>query len=137
MAMEFVDGCDLDRIVQAKKCLPYPMACDYIRQAALGLHHAHLQGLIHRDIKPGNLLVAQVPPGTPGASRFGLVKVLDLGLAPTEQSQPRLGLRPQRHRRGHDTGHAPTTWPPSKPAASRPSMGGPTSTRWAARCTTA
>lgn len=81
MAMEFIEGQDLERIVQSKGCLPYPMACDYIRQAALGLHHAHTQGLIHRDIKPGNLLVAQVPPDTPGASRFGLVKVLDLGLA--------------------------------------------------------
>jgi serine/threonine protein kinase len=94
MAMEFVDGCDLDRIVQAKKCLPYPMACDYIRQAALGLHHAHTQGLIHRDIKPGNLLVAQVPPGTPGASRFGLVKVLDLGLARPSNLSPDSGFDP-------------------------------------------
>ena len=36
-----------------------PRACDYIRQAALGLQHAHERGLVHRDIKPANLLVGQ------------------------------------------------------------------------------
>src|SRR5262249_28254454 len=46
-------------------------AANYIRQAALGLQHAHEAGLVHRDIKPGNLLV----------DRAGTVKVLDMGLA--------------------------------------------------------
>ena len=45
-------------------------ACEVIRQAALGLHHAHQRGLVHRDIKPGNLMLEY----------HGLVKVLDLGL---------------------------------------------------------
>ena len=39
--------------------LPVAQACDYIRQAALGLQHAHEHGLVHRDIKPANLLVAR------------------------------------------------------------------------------
>ena len=46
-------------------------ACHYIRQAALGLQHAHEAGLVHRDIKPGNILV----------DRNGIVKILDMGLA--------------------------------------------------------
>src|SRR5262249_39116761 len=51
--------------------LPVPAACDYIRQAALGLQHAYERGMVHRDIKPQNLML------TPG----GQVKVLDFGLA--------------------------------------------------------
>src|SRR5262249_61352591 len=47
-------------------------ACEYIRQAAMGLQHAHERGLVHRDIKPHNLIMSV---------RDGLIKVADLGLA--------------------------------------------------------
>ena len=51
------------------------LACDYLRQAALGLHHAFEQGMVHRDVKPQNLML------TPGqGSRIGVVKILDFGL---------------------------------------------------------
>jgi formylglycine-generating enzyme required for sulfatase activity len=69
--MEYVEGTDLTRLVRERGPLPVPLACDYIRQAALGLQHAHERRLVHRDVKPSNLLV------TPR----GQVKVLDLGLA--------------------------------------------------------
>jgi serine/threonine protein kinase len=69
-AMEYVDGTTLDKYVQARGPLPAPEACDYIRQAALGLQHAHEKGLIHRDIKPSNLLL----------DRGSIVKISDLGL---------------------------------------------------------
>ena len=65
--MDFADA------VKGSGPLPIGTACDFIRQAALGLHHAHQRGLIHRDIKPSNLLVSRNPPG--------VVKILDLGLA--------------------------------------------------------
>src|SRR5262249_20275848 len=52
--------------------LPVAQACEYIRQAALGLQHAHERGLVHRDIKPHNLIMG---------IRDGLIKVADLGLA--------------------------------------------------------
>jgi serine/threonine protein kinase/nitrous oxidase accessory protein NosD len=72
LAMEFIDGIDLGRLMQREPDgLPIGLACDYVRQAALGLQHAHEKGLVHRDIKPSNLM----------ATRDGLVKVLDLGLA--------------------------------------------------------
>src|SRR5262249_36886138 len=71
LVMEYVEGTTLSRLVQARGPLPIDEACDYIRQAALGLHHAHERGLVHRDIKPSNLLV----------SAQGVLKVLDMGLA--------------------------------------------------------
>jgi serine/threonine-protein kinase len=89
LAMEYVDGIDLDRFVQHSGPLPVAQACDYTRQAARGLHHMHERGLVHRDIKPANLLLTQSidrngqpleearrrPPPRP------LIKILDLGLA--------------------------------------------------------
>ncbi|MBL8792851.1 MAG: serine/threonine protein kinase, partial [Planctomycetia bacterium] len=75
LAMQFVAGIDLERLVQRSGPLAVERACDYIRQAALGLQHAHEHGLVHRDIKPSNLLVS----GGDGSPE--VVKVLDLGLA--------------------------------------------------------
>jgi serine/threonine-protein kinase len=71
MVMEYVDGRDLQQTVKRSGRLGYATAADYIRQAADGLGHAHSHGLIHRDVKPANLLVDQKK----------VVKVLDLGLA--------------------------------------------------------
>src|SRR3954465_15801139 len=69
-AMEFVDGTTLDRLVRDQGPLPVADACEYVRQAALGLQHAFEQGLTHRDVKPANLLV----------DKAGVVKISDLGL---------------------------------------------------------
>jgi serine/threonine protein kinase len=68
---EFVPGADLRRLVRRNGRLTMQQAATIISQAAEGLQHAHQQGLVHRDVKPGNLLV------TPG----GETKVTDLGLA--------------------------------------------------------
>ena len=69
--MEYVEGSDLQQLVKREGPLDYALAADYIRQAAEGLEHAHEAGLIHRDVKPANLLL----------DRKNVVKVLDLGLA--------------------------------------------------------
>jgi serine/threonine protein kinase len=71
LVMEYVDGTDLSIAAHRLGPLPVATACEITRQAALGLAHAHEQGLIHRDVKPSNLLL----------SAAGQVKLLDLGLA--------------------------------------------------------
>jgi hypothetical protein len=71
LAMEFVEGLDLSRLVRLHGALPVADACELARQAAEGLHYVHEHGLVHRDVKPSNLMV------TP----LGQLKVLDLGLA--------------------------------------------------------
>ncbi len=71
LVMEYVDGTSLQDIVKKTGPMSPLRAAHYIRQAAFGLEHAHRAGLVHRDIKPGNLLV----------DRNGLVKILDMGLA--------------------------------------------------------
>ena len=76
LSMEYVEGTDLTKLVRQNGPMPLPHAADAIRQAALGLQHAHERGLVHRDIKPSNLLY------TPR----GQVKLLDLGLALLNQA---------------------------------------------------
>lgn len=71
LVMEYVDGVDLSQFIKSGKELPISEAVEYIRQAAIGLQHAHEMGMVHRDIKPHNLMV----------SSDGTVKILDFGLA--------------------------------------------------------
>jgi serine/threonine-protein kinase len=81
LAMEYVEGCDLGKVVKQGGPLPVPLACDYVRQVALGLQHAFEKGLVHRDIKPSNLVVQGAGArGEAGA----VVKILDMGLARVE-----------------------------------------------------
>jgi serine/threonine protein kinase/thiol-disulfide isomerase/thioredoxin len=71
LAMEYVEGTDLQKEVKRRGRLPIREACHYISQAASGLQHACECGMVHRDIKPQNLML--MPSGQ--------VKILDFGLA--------------------------------------------------------
>jgi serine/threonine protein kinase len=71
LVMEYVEGTSLQEIVKKQGPMPVLRACHYMRQAAIGLQYAHQVGVVHRDIKPGNLLV----------DRHGTVKILDMGLS--------------------------------------------------------
>lgn len=83
LVVEYVPGTDLRRLVRTKGRLTVQQAANIIKQSAEGLSHAHERNLIHRDIKPGNILVT--PEGT--------AKVSDLGLAfyLNDPEDPRFG----------------------------------------------
>lgn len=76
LVMEYVEGQDLHVLVKEHGTLSVPRAVDYMVQAARGLEYAHSQGVIHRDIKPHNLLL----------DKTGTVKILDMGLARIEEA---------------------------------------------------
>ncbi|HJN09955.1 MAG TPA: serine/threonine-protein kinase [Pirellulaceae bacterium] len=71
LVMEFVDGNDLQTLVTSEGPMAPELVANYIAQAAVGLANAHENNLIHRDVKPANLLI----------DPNGVLKVLDLGLA--------------------------------------------------------
>ncbi|MEZ6144861.1 MAG: serine/threonine-protein kinase [Planctomycetaceae bacterium] len=71
LVMEYVEGRSLQQVVDDDGPLGFAEAVEYTRQAASGLKHAHAVGMVHRDVKPSNLLLDET----------GTVKVLDLGLA--------------------------------------------------------
>jgi uncharacterized protein (TIGR03067 family) len=105
LVMEYVEGTDLHKVVETRGPLPVAEACDYIRQAALGLQHAMEHGMVHRDIKPQNLMLSGEGRGTRGEMKkegrgtrgekdtarlsssslaprpSPLIKILDFGLA--------------------------------------------------------
>src|SRR5262249_13010910 len=85
IVMELLHGQDLKRIIAAHTALSVSDKLELLIQMCDGLHHAHQKGIVHRDIKPGNLFVVQ----------GGMLKILDFGLAhlatSTETSLTRTG----------------------------------------------
>lgn len=71
LVMEYMQGINLEELINLRGPVPWQQAADFIRQAAAGLLHAHQHGMVHRDVKPGNLLV----------DAAGALKILDFGLA--------------------------------------------------------
>ena len=77
MVHEFVDGGDLRRLLRVEGRLPYDVAAAIIFHLAQGVHYLHEKGLVHRDVKPANVLL----------SGDGLAKLVDMGLTvPSRQS---------------------------------------------------
>jgi serine/threonine-protein kinase len=107
LALEYIKGATLSQVVQQRGPLPIGLACEVIRQAALGLQYAHEQGLVHRDIKPANLMVAVVRgSGAQARERQLRAVILDFGLA-------QLARRRKRHApNDSDSGRHPITGTP-------------------------
>ena len=84
IAMEYVKGPALNNLIAQSKKIPIPLALYILYQTALGLHHAHTKGVIHRDIKPHNILISET----------GEVKIIDFGIASNKKTiRMRLQLR--------------------------------------------
>jgi serine/threonine protein kinase len=92
--VEYVEGDDLARLVKARGPLQVPRACYYAHQAAQALQYAHQQGLVHRDIKPGHLVVSR-------DNERPVVKLLDFGLAKAALETRVIDLH--RGMSGHET----------------------------------
>ena len=118
--MECVEGVTIGRLVKEHGPLPVAEASEYACQAAWGLQHAHEQGLVHRDIKPDNLV----------RDFDGVVKVLDFGLATlttecddalrdispvTDTTAPETEGNYQYLTCVHEVMGTPDSWPPSRP----------------------
>ena len=119
--MEYIEGFDLAELVRRMGPLATAEACELARQTALALQYAYEHGLVHRDVKPSNIML----------SRTGEVKLLDLGLA-------RFHAEPAAGEEMTGTGQAMGTadyMAPEQIGDSQASISAPISTAWAARST--
>ncbi|AKU96377.1 Serine/threonine protein kinase PrkC, regulator of stationary phase [Labilithrix luteola] len=82
LVMEFLDGCDLEELLQLQGKLPLADVADYLLQALEALAHAHAVGIVHRDLKPANLFLACRPDGS------NAIKMLDFGISKAMTSRP-------------------------------------------------
>lgn len=95
LVLEYVPGVDLATYIKQNGPLPPRTAVHCILQAARGLAHAHRAKIVHRDVKPQNLLYLPPASSNPGelpstqGAQYGTVKVLDVGLARANWDQPK------------------------------------------------
>jgi eukaryotic-like serine/threonine-protein kinase len=82
LVMEYLEGCDLDELLDLQRTLPVTEVVDYLLQALEGLAHAHAVNIVHRDLKPANLFLACRPDGS------NAIKLLDFGISKTTRSRP-------------------------------------------------
>jgi serine/threonine protein kinase len=75
LAMEYLEGCDLEELVKLDGPLRIEEAADCVLQALAAIAEAHAQGIIHRDLKPSNLFLSVRPDGS------NIVKILDFGIS--------------------------------------------------------
>ena len=79
--MELVEGIDLSDMIRQRGCLPLEEALPILRQVAGALDYAHSRSIVHRDVKPGNVLLAESGDQKP------IVKLVDFGIARAQEAQ--------------------------------------------------
>ena len=77
LAMELLRGCDLGRYTHMSRLLPEPLVLQLTERLARALAHAHAQGVVHRDIKPGNVML-DLPTGQLKLTDFGVAGLADM-----------------------------------------------------------
>ncbi len=80
LVMEYLDGSDLDQVLEESGPLPVTLAIDYLLQACEAIAEAHVRGIVHRDLKPANLFLTRRADGS------ACVKVLDFGISKSAPS---------------------------------------------------
>ncbi len=80
IVMEYIEGQSLKKLIQDQGPLPVPRVCSIIKQAAAGLEAAHQLGMVHRDIKPDNIVLIEASDGEQA-------KVLDFGIAKVKEAR--------------------------------------------------
>ncbi len=82
LVMDHLDGETLDAVLQRRVKLSVEESVDLLEQALSGLQHIHEQGLVHRDLKPGNIMLVPRPgPSEPDVTTGCILKILDFGLS--------------------------------------------------------
>jgi serine/threonine-protein kinase len=81
IVMEFIEGESLRHLIEAHGAMPVDRVCSIIKQSAAALDAAHKLGMVHRDIKPDNIVLVQSPEGEQA-------KVLDFGIAKLKEGRP-------------------------------------------------
>jgi serine/threonine protein kinase len=103
LVMEYLEGCDLEELLELQRKLPVAEVVDYAIQACEALAHAHAIGVVHRDLKPANLYLACRPDGG------NAIKIIDFGISKSTRSSPN-----QKKLTGHHVLGSPVYMPPEQ-----------------------
>lgn len=107
MLLEYLEGKDLEELIKNEGPLPLEMAAEYLLQACHAIAEAHLLGVVHRDLKPGNLFLTRRTDGSP------CIKVLDFGISKVSQESDGL-QEPSLVTRAHAVMGSPFYMPPEQ-----------------------
>ncbi len=125
LILEHLDALDLAKLVEKHGPLPADKAVEFVVQAARGLAYLHINGVVHRNVKPHNLML----------DRTGVLKISNLTVARLAETGQEAGPQEELTKQGDLLGSVDYL-APSRPRTPAPPIPEPTSIRWAAPCIT-